>query len=88
MGTYHAVDADQCRPCPRGQYQPLSGQTTCLDCQDGTSTPFVASVDISQCVGRKRTTTMFLMLKVINVDFPLKYMFKQLDSELSFAFML
>ncbi|KAH3796056.1 hypothetical protein DPMN_149621 [Dreissena polymorpha] len=50
IGTYHDVDAGQCRPCPKGQYQPISRKTTCIECPTRTTTRTNGSIDADQCV--------------------------------------
>jgi len=39
----------ECLPCPAGQYQPLPGQTSCIDADPGNFVPFPFSIEQTPC---------------------------------------
>ncbi|CAL1527991.1 unnamed protein product [Lymnaea stagnalis] len=48
-GTFYNTSSAECEFCPIGEYQPLSGQTSCKLCSAGSSTQSVGTADQSQC---------------------------------------
>lgn len=46
--------------CPKGQYQPLTGQESCLLCPNGYTTEGVGSEDVRDCNGMQKCLA-FLM---------------------------
>ncbi|XP_053389231.1 uncharacterized protein LOC128552228, partial [Mercenaria mercenaria] len=47
-GTY--LSERKCIPCPKGQFQRLTGQTTCVKCPSGRTTENVGSVYPEECL--------------------------------------
>lgn len=48
-GTYYDVITETCSMCPRGSYQPLSGQDHCNLCPVGMTTKAHGAQDLSHC---------------------------------------
>jgi len=44
-----ASGSEDCELCPLGRYQPHTGQSECLPCNDGFTTPTLGSTEVSQC---------------------------------------
>ncbi|GIY60800.1 sushi, von Willebrand factor type A, EGF and pentraxin domain-containing protein 1 [Caerostris darwini] len=49
-GYFSHSGLQPCRPCPKGFYQSLAGQTMCIECSATFSTPDEASKDASDCL--------------------------------------
>ncbi|KAL5253990.1 hypothetical protein ACHWQZ_G013676 [Mnemiopsis leidyi] len=50
-GTYASADSITCLPCPIGTYQPSSGSTECIQCDEGKTTETIGSEEQDECVG-------------------------------------
>lgn len=51
-GTYYDNDTRRCPQCDKGYYQDTSGQDSCVRCPDNTTTQFIGSKSISDCIGK------------------------------------
>lgn len=51
-GTFFNTTTDTCEMCPRGSYQTISGQISCLSCPFGQTTKSKGAQNISQCIGK------------------------------------
>ncbi|XP_071494425.1 CUB and sushi domain-containing protein 3-like [Diadema antillarum] len=49
QGSYSSSGLEPCVRCERGTYQPRSGQSSCLPCPAGLTTPTHSSVSIQSC---------------------------------------
>lgn len=49
-GTYYDNDTRRCPQCDKGYYQDTSGQDSCVRCPDNTTTQFIGSKSISDCI--------------------------------------
>ncbi|XP_077984041.1 sushi, von Willebrand factor type A, EGF and pentraxin domain-containing protein 1-like [Glandiceps talaboti] len=49
MGSYSDTGYMPCEPCPRGSYQPLALQTSCIQCGDGLTTHYEGAHLIQYC---------------------------------------
>ena len=52
-GTFQS-SSDLCLPCPRGKYQPMVGQVSCLPCPQNTNTlPYnTLARSVESCIGK------------------------------------
>lgn len=51
-GTYYDNDTLRCPQCEKGYYQNMSGQESCVRCPKNTTTQFIGSKSISDCIGK------------------------------------
>eukprot|EP00105_Crassostrea_gigas_P019111 XP_011437468.1 PREDICTED: uncharacterized protein LOC105335342 [Crassostrea gigas] len=49
-GTFFNTTTDTCEMCPRGSYQPIPGQISCLSCPFGQTTKSKGAQNMSQCI--------------------------------------
>ncbi|XP_041371292.1 uncharacterized protein LOC121384779 [Gigantopelta aegis] len=50
VGTFHKKNQDLCMPCPKGKYQTIEGQTSCIACPPGTSTLGNGTKTLARCM--------------------------------------
>lgn len=48
-GKYYDAEADLCRPCGHGSYQPREGAFTCMACPRGQTTRATEAVSAAEC---------------------------------------
>ena len=51
-GTYASEEGTSCLLCPIGMYQPSSAATSCIECEEGTTTESAGSEELGECIGR------------------------------------
>ena len=51
IGSYSESGVEPCKPCPRGTFQSLRGQTKCNDCPHLQSTQGVGTTNQTSCRG-------------------------------------
>nr|XP_050859532.1 sushi, von Willebrand factor type A, EGF and pentraxin domain-containing protein 1-like isoform X2 [Vespula vulgaris] len=50
LGTFHDTSARQCRPCPFGEYQDVSGSIQCKQCPEHTYTRRMRTKSLQECI--------------------------------------
>ena len=55
MGSFSYDGWEPCRPCPKGFYQGLLGQTACTVCTGNTTTPKNMSISSDNCTAQSMT---------------------------------
>lgn len=48
-GKYYDAEAELCRPCGHGSYQPREGAFTCMACPRGQTTRATEAVSAAEC---------------------------------------
>jgi len=68
-GRYFVVERRQCVDCPRGRYQPQSGQDFCVQCPANTTTDHTAAVSPTQCKSTRASySTDFIQYTIARSD--------------------
>lgn len=50
-GSFSQNGLEPCKSCPLHFYQPLYGQTECLECPEQLSTDKMGATEVHQCIG-------------------------------------
>lgn len=59
-GTYYDNNKLSCPQCDKGYYQDTGGQDSCVRCPENTTTQFIGSKGINDCIGKDVFKKMLL----------------------------